>query len=133
MLEAHDWPGNVRELEHCIKQAILLSKGDTVDVECLRLRLSGQRPRSRAGPSIRDLARRYLATMPGLAHQCLMEQAEMEIIREALQHTQGNLARAAKLLGISRPTVREKIARYRLLREVRLVKAPDESLTSLEP
>jgi DNA-binding NtrC family response regulator len=63
---------------------------------------------------LRALARRVLSDAPGLAHQRFIEEAEAQLILESLDKTRGNSTQAARLLGISRPTLREKIARYRI-------------------
>lgn len=120
-LSAYEWPGNVRELENCIKQAMVLATGDVLMPEQLRL---GQSAPVRSTPEslevLRELARQHLEQAPGSAHQQLIEQVEAQLILEALTQTQGNLAQAAKLLGITRPTLREKISKYRIQRRVQL-------------
>lgn len=122
-LTACEWPGNVRELENCIKQAVVLGKGEVLMPEHLRLR-QGPAVQSRSAPEnlsvLRELARQHLERAPGSAYQQLIEQVEAQLILEALKQTQGNLAQAAKLLGITRPTLREKISRYRIQRSVHL-------------
>ena len=120
-LSAYEWPGNVRELENCIKQAIVLATGDVLMPDHLRLGPSAQvRSTPESLNVLRELARQHLEQAPGSAHQQLMEQVEAQIILEALTQTQGNLAQAAKLMGITRPTLREKIAKYRIQRRVQL-------------
>jgi len=122
-LSAHDWPGNVRELENCIKQAVVLGKGEVLMPEHLR---HGENPtvQLRSAPEspagLGELARQHLKRAPGSAHQQFIEQVEAQLILEALTQTQGNLAQAAKLMGITRPTLREKIAKYRIQRRVQL-------------
>lgn len=122
-LSAYDWPGNVRELENCIKQAVVLGKGEVLMPEHLRLGQSQTVP-TRSAPErlavLGELARQHLERAPGSAHQQLIEQVEAQLILEALKQTQGNLAQAAKLLGITRPTLREKISKYRIQRSVQL-------------
>jgi len=123
-LIAYHWPGNVRELENCIKQGVVLGKGDVLLPEHLRLGqgLSAQqRSTIQEGlAALRQLARQQLEQHPGSAYQELVEQVEAQLILEAFQQTQGNLAQAAKLLGIARPTLREKIAKYHIHRRVHL-------------
>ncbi|HAM41052.1 MAG TPA: sigma-54-dependent Fis family transcriptional regulator, partial [Candidatus Omnitrophica bacterium] len=122
-LSAYEWPGNVRELENCIKQAMVLGQGDVLMPEHLRLGQSSA-VQLRSAPeslnAVRELARQHLEQAPGSAHQHLIEQVEAQLILEALMQTQGNLAQAAKLLGITRPTLREKISKYRIQRRVHL-------------
>ncbi|MBI1992801.1 MAG: hypothetical protein HYS71_06210 [Candidatus Omnitrophica bacterium] len=66
------------------------------------------------------MARQHLEQVPGGAYQQLIEQVEAQLILEALTQTQGNLAQAAKRLGITRPTLREKVSKYRIHRSVQL-------------
>jgi len=121
-LRTYEWPGNVRELENCIKQAMVLATGDVLMPEHLRLgQFAGQvRSAPESLKALRELARQHLQQAPGSAHQQLIEQVEAQLILEALTQTQGNLAQAAKLMGITRPTLREKIAKYRIQRRVQL-------------
>ena len=85
-LSAHDWPGNVRELENRMKRAVVMADGKLVDAEDLELA---------AGASdVEDLDLRA-ARM----------RAERDVIQRALARSNGTLAAAAKLLGVSRPTL----------------------------
>lgn len=122
-LTAYAWPGNVRELENCIKQAVVLGKGEVLMPEHLRLGQSHTVPTRSAPESLAvlgELARQHLERAPGKAYQQLVEQVEAQLILEALKQSRGNLAQAAKLLGITRPTLREKISKYRIQRHVQL-------------
>ncbi|MBI3021692.1 MAG: sigma-54-dependent Fis family transcriptional regulator [Candidatus Omnitrophica bacterium] len=122
-LTAYAWPGNVRELENCIKQAVVLGKGEVLMPEHLRLGQNQTVPTRSAPESLAvlgELARQHLERAPGNAYQQLIEQVEAQLILEALKQTQGNLAQAAKLLGITRPTLREKVSKYRIQRNVQL-------------
>ncbi|MEW5723197.1 MAG: sigma-54 dependent transcriptional regulator [Thermodesulfobacteriota bacterium] len=100
LLRAHDWPGNVRELENMIARGVLLSPGPEVDVADLFLdeTIPAGGIRAPDGPSgeimtIRDMER-------GLIHR-------------ALRETDGNRTHAAKILGISVRTLRNKLAEYK--------------------
>jgi DNA-binding NtrC family response regulator len=128
-LVAHDWPGNVRELEHCLQKAVVLSKGGVILSEHITLdgaSVSHARTSVESNvEGLREMARQHLAAAPGRAFQRLIEQAETQIIFEALQQTKGNLAQAARILGVSRPTLRDKIARYQIERTVKLTDSPE--------
>ena len=128
-LSEHHWPGNVRELENCVKQAVVLATGLAILPEHLRLEsiassmvAASARPASaqESAAALRALAKQHLANAPGEAHQRLLEQVETQMLLEALQQTGGKLAQAAKLLGITRPTLREKILKYHIQRTVHL-------------
>ena len=95
-----DWPGNVRELENIIARGVLLSNGDEVDVEDIFLdALSPADPED----------------APEAVITSLMTIREMEkgLIKRALVETEGNRTHAAKILGISVRTLRNKLAEYR--------------------
>jgi len=123
-LFAHrDWPGNVRELEHVIKRSLLTAKGPVLTVHDVDLALEPASPMS-AGISAPDdeaaaldavaarvIARANRLDEPPPVHALAMEQLEQALIREALKATDGNQVAAARLLGISRSTLRLKMPR----------------------
>ncbi len=96
-IEAHAWPGNVRELLNCIKRASIMADGVRVTAEDVGLPVpdSGD-----AGPPASEIDLRTVR-----------EQAEREAIVTALSRTNGNMVRAAELLGISRPTLYDLMRR----------------------
>ena len=95
-IEAWTWPGNVRELENRMKRAVIMADGKMITAEDLDFE-----------------------TQPG--EQCLpvnlksaREQADRRAIRIALARTDNNISSAAKLLGISRPTLYDLMKQYGL-------------------
>ncbi len=120
-LKAHDWPGNVRELEHCINRALIYTSGYPIREEDVRHVLkSGATVES--AESLRDrqsrlegLIKEYLAVESGDGtQQYLMDLVDKLLAAEALRCTEGNRTQAAKILGISRPTMQAKIRKYQL-------------------
>ena len=95
-LRRHDWPGNVRELSNVLERAVLMS--DTIVLQAADI--ERVLPAGRAAPP---------AGAP-LAFAETVAGAERAAIRNALRSTQGNKSQAAKLLGISRAALYEKIA-----------------------
>ena len=94
------WPGNVRELKNLIERAALLEEGERLELEHLPPELTGVR-----GPAaVEDEA----LALPTLA------QMEAEHIGEVLRLTAGNKSRAARILGISRQGLIEKLRRLRM-------------------
>ena len=93
LLESYDWPGNVRELANVAERAVIVSNGGTLEEADLpeALRASA---RSSAG------GRRTLA------------EVESDYIRETLEAARGNKSEAARMLGISRKNLYEKLARF---------------------
>jgi two-component system NtrC family response regulator len=95
-INAWPWPGNVRELENRIKRAVIMAEGKLVTTEDLDL---PDREGSEAMPVNLKSAR---------------EGADRKAIRRALAETENNISGAAKLLGISRPTLYDLMKQYRL-------------------
>jgi len=97
-LEAYHWPGNVRELRNCIEQALILGDGKTIRLADLPAQV-----RVSAGGPAEDL--------PPLV------EVEKEHIARVLRATGWNKAKSARLLGISKPTLYDKIRAYGLAPE----------------
>lgn len=97
-LKAYAWPGNVRELQNAIERAVILSeKGKELDpMDGVSLSALNRGEGSKADQKIKTLA-----------------ELEQEAILEALKRNEGNRTHAAKMLGISLRTLRNKLALYR--------------------
>jgi DNA-binding NtrC family response regulator len=95
-LMSYDWPGNVRELGNCIQRAVSLGSGTFIQMQDLPSSLLYHLGRT---PS----SRQELTTLQVL---------EQQAIRQALQATGGDRARAAKLLGIGKTTIYRKLKEY---------------------
>ncbi|HDS17058.1 MAG TPA: sigma-54-dependent Fis family transcriptional regulator [Proteobacteria bacterium] len=96
----YDWPGNIRELENVLTRAVVMAKGDCLQDDCIADLL--QQPRA-LFPS---------PSSPGpLANVPLQPLREVEArhILTVLEHCHGNISRAARILGITRPTLRAKL------------------------
>lgn len=96
LLESHAWPGNVRELENCIKRAVIMSEGGHITAEDIGL----DPVENEAEPSL-DLRQ-------------VRDEAERRAIIAALGRTNGNVVKAAELLGVSRPTLYDLMHRFGL-------------------
>jgi two-component system NtrC family response regulator len=97
-IHAHGWPGNVRELENRIKRAVIMADGKSVTTGDLDLQ-AGVVPSKDAQPINLRAAR---------------EVADRKAIRQAMSRADNNISSAAKLLGISRPTLYDLLKQYRL-------------------
>jgi DNA-binding NtrC family response regulator len=118
-LQVQSWPGNVRELENVVRKVLLLARGFSIGLEHVRSALAGAAlPSRKADPSLRDYAGELLAAAQRGeledAHAQLMAAAEKEIFTQAIQLAHGNQAKAARWLGISRLTLREKLTQLGL-------------------
>jgi two-component system response regulator AtoC len=122
-LESYDWPGNVRELKAVIERAVLLSRGGEVGVRHLAY---SPRPRERerdddAAPPQPAAPVSFLdAAGAALVSMFTPEQlADRNRVLAALEECAGNQTRAARRLGISRTTLVNKLAFYRIRRPQR--------------
>jgi len=125
-LRTHAWPGNVRELEHCIQRLMISTGGHPIQAEDLSslLAQADQKDASRLlaadDETLRDLVQRYLRSAASdLAHERFLQKVETFLITEALRQTRGNRTHAARLLGLPRQTLNDKIQKYRLSTDAR--------------
>ena len=107
-LQAYAWPGNVRELENILERAIVLSHGAPLDVAHL--------PQEIVSPSPSELSQEVAFSLPPPAQPLpqAVENLEKAMIEQALTHTGGNKAKAARTLDISERTLWYKVKKYRL-------------------
>jgi len=112
-LQAHAWPGNVRELENAMHRAVLLSMGDEIDAEAIRLP-DGQ-PLNAIAPIGMDYVNRASIAAESAARTFVgstVAQVEQTLILDTLSHCLGNRTHAANILGISIRTLRNKLKEY---------------------
>lgn len=95
-LLGYNWPGNVRELQHAVERAVILTSGNILQPDNFMLRP----PRSNAGHEYETLN--------------LME-LEQQAIEKAMKKCDGNISRAADLLGITRFALYRKLEKYNLM------------------
>jgi nitrogen regulation protein NR(I) len=116
-LSAHHWPGNVRELGNALHKALIFSRGAPLTPEDV-LAAAGSRagsPPEGEGEGLAAFIRRTLTEQAGEnAFDQLMDHVGRLVVREALEITGGNRTRAARLLGLSRPTLLARIEKYGL-------------------
>jgi len=98
LLAGHDYPGNVRELRNLIERLVILSPGDTIGEEDVRIALPA-RPASSAAP---DLA-------AGRPLREVMEGLERQVIRQALERNGWRMAATARDLGLERSHLYKKV------------------------
>lgn len=94
-IDAYSWPGNVRELENCIKRAVIMAEGSRITAADLGLQVEDD-----------DLAMLNLRQV--------REEAERRAVVRVLSRVGGNIAKAADVLGISRPTLYDLMHRFGL-------------------
>jgi len=116
-LQAENWPGNVRELENVIRKVLLLSQGYTINLDHVCAALARSAPPIDAGHlSLREHVDELLAAAQRGeitdTHAQLLTAAEREIFSRAIDLAHGNQAKAARWLGVSRLTMREKLHQF---------------------
>ena len=94
-IEAHDWPGNVRELENVIKRAVIMTEGSSISPADIGFEIAN-------------------ASGDALNLRHVREQAERHAVLRVLGRVNGNLSKAADLLGVSRPTLYDLMHRFGL-------------------
>jgi DNA-binding NtrC family response regulator len=109
-LMAYSWPGNVRELKNCAEQAVLLARDSRVHPDTIALRTSHQEgdAATAGGPAA--------GAGEGLSRGGQLNRARVEAV---IEETNWNVARAARVLGISRDTLRYRIRKYGLSAGIR--------------
>jgi DNA-binding NtrC family response regulator len=102
-LQRHSWPGNVRELEHVLEMMVALAKG-----ECLE---AAEVPEFAAPEESGALLSLKMAGIERVDISSVLEDVETRLIEWALERADGNLAKAAEMLGIPRSTLQYKVGR----------------------
>jgi transcriptional regulator with PAS, ATPase and Fis domain len=115
-LMKYSWPGNVRELENMLKRALLLSKNNVITPDLVQSELSASAPASAeiTGQSYSSLIPENLEEFQGTLFKHVIEKIEKEVIEKALAHCKGNQVKTAKLLGISRAMLIERLEKFGL-------------------
>ncbi|MFQ3619578.1 MAG: nif-specific transcriptional activator NifA [Spirochaetales bacterium] len=99
LLMAYHWPGNVRELENCIERAVLLSTDEVIHSHHLPPSLqSAESTNTRLHTTLQEA----------------LDNLERELILDALKSTKGNMAKAAKLLGITERIMGLRVQKHRI-------------------
>jgi DNA-binding NtrC family response regulator len=119
ILQSQPWPGNVRELENVVRQALLLAKPFPINQEHVQQVLAKVRKpvassqQTHAAYVAELLARAQSGDLQD-AYSRLITDLEPELFKQAIQLAQGNQARAARWLGVTRLKMREKLVQLGL-------------------
>jgi len=106
LLKAYDWPGNVRELEAVLERILILSAGVKIAVSDLPPEIA-----CRHQPTSEMQDASFMIPKEGLN----LEKLEQDILRQALERSQGNMAEAAKLLGLTYRTFQYRAHKFGLV------------------
>jgi len=109
LLKNYSWPGNVRELKNVMERAVILSVSDTIGTEHLPLELKPGKNKSVAFSS--PISSEPAQPSP-LDEDHSLHEMEKKYIMEVLNRHDGNKSKVARILNISRSTLREKLKTY---------------------
>ncbi len=131
-LEKYHWPGNVRELENVVRRALVVAKGGAILLSDLPAEITGQgqpagvsattaaAPGEGAAADVAALARQLFQWAKRDPKLKVLPAVERELAIQALKETGGNQIQAAKLLGITRATLRKRIEKFGIQRELNI-------------
>jgi two-component system nitrogen regulation response regulator GlnG len=110
-IQRHDWPGNVRELQSAIKYALVRSPTDVITADVLPDSVRGLSLAETVDVTtdLRGLVRNIIQTHEGDVSREFHNHVDRYLYEEALAHCDGHQGKAAKLLGISRTTLRSRL------------------------
>ena len=121
-LRKFDWPGNVRELENAIARAAVVAHGETIVPDDLPIAVREPAavvpPPEQVQADLDTAVRALYALARQDPRLKIMAAVERELITRALAETGGNQVQAAKLLGVTRATLRKRIAKYSITRRL---------------
>jgi two-component system nitrogen regulation response regulator GlnG len=129
LLENYHWPGNVRELENAIRRALVVSKGGAILPSDLPPEISG----AGVSPATENLSAGdgNVTEVAALAKQLfqwarrdpqrrIISAVERELVIQAMKECSGNQVQASKLLGITRATLRKRLEKFSIQRELNI-------------
>jgi two-component system nitrogen regulation response regulator GlnG len=122
-LMKHVWPGNVRELLNTLKRASVLASGPVI--QTLDLGLAPAGGETGAGDTFEDFLHRWLREIvapwsrleEGDLYEQVVSKVEKPLFELIMEAVNGNQVRAAKVLGINRNTLRERLRKYEILKK----------------
>ncbi|MFH1941910.1 MAG: sigma-54 dependent transcriptional regulator [bacterium] len=129
-IQKYHWPGNVRELENVIRRAIVLSKSNVIPFDVITEEFQERK-------TVREISddrcihplitKQNMATFEGKFFKHVMSEMEKELILFVLRETGGNQVQAAKMLGISRVKLYDRIKKYGIKSETMIVENDSNS------
>lgn len=123
-LKIYTWPGNVRELENTIRRAVVLSSGDVLREEHLKFDTAGhgpsageadKRPWLRIERKLEELIPDLLQAGGETMHESIIDMVERTLLSKVLEQCGHNQVKAARVLGISRNTLRNRMKKFHFL------------------
>ncbi len=122
VLQQHNWPGNIRELENAMERAAVVARGETMTAQDLPGEVRETRsiivPPEDSNAAVNAAVQPLFALARKDPKFKIMAAVERELITRALAETAGNQLQAAKLLGITRATLRKRIEKFGIERRL---------------
>jgi len=112
-LKGYEWPGNVRELRNRVQRAIIMSDAAALEPSDLGCEME-----------LPDITEK---SVPGIGLREARDRVEREMIAAAIDRQNGNIVKAAEVLGVSRPTLYDLMKKHRLTPLVSTEKVPEQS------
>jgi nitrogen regulation protein NR(I) len=118
-LQSHNWPGNVRELENVVRKSLLLAQSYTINADHIKTALSKASELAYSstrgfGEYVDELLAAAQTGEISDAYARALDTAERELFARSIKLANGNQARAARWLGISRITMKAKLVQFGL-------------------
>jgi DNA-binding NtrC family response regulator len=119
LLQKQSWPGNVRQLRNVLRKALLLARGLVISPEVIREALAQMTP---PRPAVDQTFPEYVSQLLNRANssglenvrETLIEMSDRELYAQAIDRAKGDQTKAARWLGVSRPTMLEKLRKFGL-------------------
>ncbi len=121
LLKNHNWPGNVRELENAIRRALVMAKTGAIQPGTLPPEITQPDTpvaTEESSDDLSSLARKLFQWARANPDLRVIPAVERELIINALRETGGNQVQSAKLLGITRATLRKRIEKFNIKQEL---------------
>ncbi len=121
LLQDYDWPGNVRELENVVQRALVMAKGDAILLDNLPNEITNHKSGVEGdddGDDVESLSAKLFNWARNNPDLKVIPAVERELVINALKETGGNQVQAAKILGITRATLRKRIEQFSIRQEL---------------
>jgi two-component system nitrogen regulation response regulator GlnG len=128
LLQEFHWPGNVRELENIIERATVVAKGEVIlpsdlpveisKAQTATVTVSATTVQPGGAPDFTSISKTLFSWARENSKLKVLPAVERELIIQALTETKGNQVQAAKILGITRATLRKRIEKFQIKQEL---------------
>ena len=121
VMKSYHWPGNIREMENVIRRAIVLCKGNVIPAELINEEFQQLEDTAKilsTSAATHLISKKDIEQYQGKLYEKMMSETERHLILQVLKVTSGNQVKAAKILGVSRVMLRDRIKKYEIRNEI---------------